>query len=327
MTVVVAAAAILATPAVVNVVTNKVLRHRYPVPGLFYAVNGRSMHLYCTGHGDPTVILDAGGGNDWLIWQKVQPEVAKTVRVCSYDRAGTGWSEPQPGVRDAGNISQQLHLLLKTAGEKPPFVMVAASVAGFYARQYVDHYPAEVAGLVLVDSSTPEQIAEIPGAAYSPELIRQKHREVMLEWWKDATGWALLKGDCKPRLEPGLESYGNLARAEMCRPSYALSWRGEADQFWNSAEEASHAHCCGNLPLLIISQDPNNPQSSQPPAIRPIWNSLQEHLKTLSPRSRRVIARSSGHAVMIDRPDVVIHGIQQISASEVGDVGTTSLQQ
>jgi len=136
----------------------------------------------------------------------------------------------------------------------------------------------------------------------------------------------LLKGDCNPDLEPGLESYSNLARAEMCRPSYAMSWRGEADQFWNSAEEAANAHCCGNLPLLIISQDPNNPQSGQPPLIRPIWNSLQERLKNLSSRSRRVIARSSGHAVMIDRPDVVIHGIGQISASDVGEVGTTSLQ-
>jgi hypothetical protein len=107
-----------------------------------------------------------------------------------------------------------------------------------------------------------------------------------------------LKGDCNPDLEPGLESFGNLARAEMCRPSYAISWRGEADQFWNSAEEASRGHCGGHLPLLVTSQDPNNPQSSQAPPIRPIWNSLQEHLKTLSPRSRRVIARSSGH----DRP-------------------------
>jgi len=326
MTVLIAAAAILAAPAVANFGTNTVLRHRYPVPGSFYGVNGRLMHLYCTGHGDPTVILDAGGGNDWLIWQKVQPEVARTMRVCSYDRGGTGWSEPQSGVMDAKNISQQLHLLLKIAGEKPPFVLVAASVAGFYARQYLDRYPAEVAGLVLVDSSTPEQIAEIPGSGYSPQLIRQKHREVMLEWWKEVSGWALLKGDCNPDLEPGLESYGNFARAEMCRPSYAMSWRGEADQFWNSAEEAAHAHCCGDLPLLIISQDPNNPQSGQPPLIRPIWNSLQERLKTLSTRSHRVIAGSSGHAVMIDRPDVVIHGIEQISASDVGEVGTTSLQ-
>lgn len=99
-----------------------------------------------------------------------------------FDRAGTGWSESQSGVRDAINIGQQLHLLLNTAGEKPPFVLVSASVAGFYARVYVDRYPAEVAGLVLVDSSTPEQIVEIPGSAYSPALIRQKRREVMLEW-------------------------------------------------------------------------------------------------------------------------------------------------
>ena len=101
------------------------------------------MHLYCTGHGFPTVVLDAGGGNDWLIWQKVQPEVTKTQRVCSYDRAGTGWSELQPGVQDAWSIAIELHQLLKQAGEKEPFVLVAASVAGFYARQYVDAFPNE----------------------------------------------------------------------------------------------------------------------------------------------------------------------------------------
>lgn len=322
-----AAGVILLMPALANFVTNTVLEARYPVPGSFFAVNGHLMHLYCTGHGSPTVILDAGGGADWLIWQKVQPEASKTMRVCSYDRAGTGWSESQSGVRDANNISQQLHLLLNAAGEKPPFVLVSASVAGFYARVYVDRYPAEVAGLVLVDSSTPEQIVEIPGSAYSPALIQQKHREVMLEWWKEASGWSLLKGDCKPEVEPGLEAYANLARAEMCRPSYAVSWRGEADQFWNSAEEASRARCCDKLPLVVISQDPNNPQSSQPPSIRPIWNSLQERLKALSPYSRRVIARSSSHAVMVDRPDVVIRAIEEIGAGAAGhDVGTTSLR-
>lgn len=321
------AGTILSIPALVNFVTNTVLEARYPVPGSFFAVDGRFMHLYCTGRGSPTVILDAGGGADWLIWQKVQPEASKRMRVCSYDRAGTGWSESQPGVRDANNISQELHLLLKAAGEKPPFVLVSASVAGFYARVYVDRYPAEVAGLVLVDSSTPEQIVEIPGSAYSPALIRQKHREVMIEWWKEVTGWSLLRGDCKPEVESGLEAYGNLARAEMCRPSYAVSWRGEADQFWNSAEEASRARCCNKLPLVVISQDPNNPRSSQPPSIRPIWNSLQERLKALSPNSRRVIARSSGHAVMVDRQDVVIRAIEEIGAAEIAhDVGTTSLQ-
>ena len=291
------------------------LRLRHPVPGAFYLINGRPMHLYCTGSGSPTVVLDAGGGNDWLIWQKVQPELSNTQRVCSYDRGGVGWSELQPGVRDASHISIELHQLLKQAGESKPFVLVAASVAGFYARQYVDRYPSEVAGLVLVDSSTPEQIRAIPGSAYSAELIKRKHREVMLEWWKEVSGWSLLTGDCEAAVEPGLEAYADFARAETCRPAYATSWRGEADEFWNSAEEAARARCCNDLPLLIISQDPDNPLSPQPATIRPIWNNLQEGLKALSPRAYRVIARGSGHGVMIDRPDVVIRGIREISAA------------
>jgi pimeloyl-ACP methyl ester carboxylesterase len=106
--------------------------------------SSRPMHQDCSGHDAPTVVLDAGGGNDWLIWQKVQPELEKTQRVCSYDRAGVGWSELQPGVRDARNISMELHQLLTQAGESKPFVLVAASVAGFYARQYVDRYPSEI---------------------------------------------------------------------------------------------------------------------------------------------------------------------------------------
>ena len=78
---VIASIAILGVPALSNLMVNAVLRARYPVPGVFYSINGRPMHLYCTGHGLPTVVLDAGGGNDWLIWQKVQPGVAKTQRV------------------------------------------------------------------------------------------------------------------------------------------------------------------------------------------------------------------------------------------------------
>jgi pimeloyl-ACP methyl ester carboxylesterase len=95
----------------------------------------------------------------------------------------------------------------------------------------------------------------------------------------------------------------------------ASGWRGEADQFWNSAEEAARARCCKDLPLLIISQDPDNPRSTQPTSIRSIWNSMQEGLKALSPRAHRVIARGSGHGVMIDRPDVVIRRIREIGAA------------
>ena len=330
--IVVAVIAILGFPPLLNWLTNAWLQARHPVPGAFYLVNGRRMHLYCAGSGSPTVVLDAGGGNDWLVWQKVQPEVAKAFRVCSYDRPGTGWSELLPGIPDARDMAQELHALLEQAGEQRPFILVAASVAGFYARQYVDQYPTDVGGLVFVDSSTPEQIQAIPGSTYSAELIKRRHREVMLEWWKEASGWALLTGNCRAEIDPGLEAYADFARAEMCRPSYAMSWRGEADQFWNSADEAERARCCGDLPLLIISQDPDNPKSAQPESIRPIWSRLQDNLKTLSTRSRRIIAHGSGHAVMIDRPDVVIRGIRDVSAAAMGrDTGrnkpsTTSVE-
>src|SRR5439155_20942603 len=138
-------------------------------------------HLYCIGKGSPTVLLEAGGGDDWLIWQKIQPELANTTRVCSYDRPGVGWSDLQPGTRDAKHLAGELHSLLQQAAEKGPMVLVGASVGGFYIRQFAFTYPSEVVGLVFVDSSTPEQIAAIPGSAYSAELIRQKHREVMFE--------------------------------------------------------------------------------------------------------------------------------------------------
>ena len=316
------AIALAVLPGLVNLAISAFLQARYPVPGTFYRINRHSMHLYCTGHGHPTVVLEAGGGDDWLIWQRVQPEVAKITSVCSYDRAGTGWSEPQPGTRDANTIADQLHALLQDSGESGPLVLVGASVGGFYVRQFAAAYPGAVTGIVLVDSSTPEQIQAIPGSGYSAELIEQKHREVEIEWLKELSGWTRLSGECKAEPEPGLEAYQRLADAETCRPAYARSWRAEADQFWNSAEEVAQARCCGDLPILIISQDSESPHSAQPVAIRPIWNALQEHLKALSPNSRRIIALGSGHHVMIDRPDVVIGAIAQLVTGSAGQTST-----
>ena len=95
---------------------NAIALHRFrtlnPPPGETYAVNGYRMHIYCTGRGSPTIILDAGLGNDALIWGGVQPEFAKTTRVCAYDRAGFGGSDARMGPRDADHIAGELHDLL-----------------------------------------------------------------------------------------------------------------------------------------------------------------------------------------------------------------------
>lgn len=96
----------------------------YPPPGTMVDVGGHSLHLYCTGEGDFTVILEAGAGSDSLTWSWVQPEIAKTARVCSYDRAGLGWSEPGPYPSDATSIVSELRAALDGAGIEGPFILV-----------------------------------------------------------------------------------------------------------------------------------------------------------------------------------------------------------
>jgi pimeloyl-ACP methyl ester carboxylesterase len=302
----------VAASAAYNVVYLRRLSQRYSVPGKFYEVNGHRMHLYCTGEGSPTVVLEGGRGDDWLYWQKVQPELAKITRVCTYDRAGLGWSETQPGSRDAIHIAEQLHALLQQSGETGPLIMTGASAGGFYVRQFVTAYPSQVAGVVFVDASVPEQTEALPDAKDSAAKRSVRHRQAMVEWIKETSGWARLSGQCQGEVERGLEDYLALARAEACRPAFSASWLGEWYDFWLSGEQAAQAHCCGDLPLLIVSQDPDRPKpgwSAQSIAANPIWASLQENLKTLSPRSRRIIARNSGHHIMTDRPDVIIRGI------------------
>jgi pimeloyl-ACP methyl ester carboxylesterase len=127
-------------------------------PGEMVEVDEHRLHLNCVGQGSPTVVLDAGWGYtsvEWAAW--VQPEVAKHTRVCAYDRAGMGWSELEPGAPNATQRTAELHALLREADEEGPYVMVGHSLAGLYSRIYANRYPEEVAGMVLVDSTHPDQ--------------------------------------------------------------------------------------------------------------------------------------------------------------------------
>lgn len=313
--VVVVLVAIVALPGAYNLVVSAALQHRYPAPGKIYRVNGYAMHLYCTGSGAPTVVVEAGLGDDFIGWQKVQPEVAKFTRVCTYDRAGLGWSDDQPGPHDAQHIVRQLHALLQAAGETGPIVMVGASAGGFYARQFASDHPEQVAGMVFSDSSVPDQLRDMPAGAWTAEKARQVHHDALWDLVKQASGWSRLRGQCKGDIEQGLDAWRDLARAEACRPAYARAGLGEWDEFWNSAQQAQSARCCGDIPLIVVSQDPDRPKpgwSPQAMAAQPIWNRLQESLKSLSPQGRRIIAHGSRHHVMIDRPDVVVGAIRQV---------------
>src|ERR1700730_814829 len=125
-------------------------RFRHSPPGQMFLVGGHAMRIDCSGSGSPANLLDAGLGNDGLIWGGVQPALAKTTRVCSYDRAGFGWSDPLPPPRDADHIADELHGLLAAAKIGGPIVLMGHSISGIYTRDYATRYPAEVAGLIFV---------------------------------------------------------------------------------------------------------------------------------------------------------------------------------
>src|SRR5882724_20332 len=124
----------------------------YARPGKLVSVNGFRLNLYCRGSGSPTVVFDSGW-EDWApSWSKVQPEIAKWTRACSYDRAGAGFSDPGPMPRTSVRIAQELRTALHRAGIAGPYILVGHSFGGDNVRTFADLYMRDVAGLVLVDA-------------------------------------------------------------------------------------------------------------------------------------------------------------------------------
>ena len=134
-----------------------------PSPGRLVDVGGYRMHVNSAGTGSPIVILDSGLSDSSLSWVKVQPEVARFVRVVSYDRAGLGWSDPSPRPRNSRVFAEELHTLLHNAGIPAPFVLVGHSMGGYDVRMFASLFRSEVAGMVLVDASHPDVYALSPG--------------------------------------------------------------------------------------------------------------------------------------------------------------------
>lgn len=132
-------------------------RHLPSRVGQAIDIGGRTLNIYCSGQGAPTVVLEPGGNSPGYEQLTIQGKMSAFTRACWYDRAGVGWSDPPSSPRTSASIVNDLHEALHRAGITPPYVMVGGSVGGQYVRIYTARYPADVAGLVLVDPAVPEQ--------------------------------------------------------------------------------------------------------------------------------------------------------------------------
>ena len=296
----------------VNSVLTESFKAKHPEPGTDYLVNGKKMHMNCTGAGSPTVVLEAGLGWDSLVWGGVQPALSKSTRVCSYDRAGFGLSDPLPGPRDAVHIAGELHALLKEAGVTGPIVLMGHSVAGMYIREYATQYPEQVAGLVFIDSSTPLQNRD-PHLSMGQGAGLQQWASILEMRATSIAGYPRFEKGCAgpgAGLGAGLDrEAASMLGEDLCHVHYE-AMQAEFDSFDASGEETVQTGPFGDLPILVISQDTmkliSKPSAGQGEReFAKTWNGMQEKLKELSTRGRRIIAKGSDHNLTLERPDVI----------------------
>jgi pimeloyl-ACP methyl ester carboxylesterase len=271
---------------------------RYPPPGMLVDVGGHRLHLYCTGWGRPTVILEAGFPGSSLDWTLVQPKLAKSTRVCAYDRAGYGWSEPGPRLRTSLRITDELYALLGRAGVFGPYVLVGHSFGGLHVRLYASRFPTQVAGVVLVDAAAEGVVRRRP-----PRVDKLLWCEVEIWLGLERLEQALGLGRDAPRLPP---TVAPAATARATRPATCQAAHDEASVRAESLWEVRQAADLGSKPLVVVTRGRD---------LNPQWRAGQAALLRLSTRSSQVVAAGSGHYVQLDQPEVVVEAVRTVLAA------------
>ena len=299
-------------------------------PGKLVDIGGYRIHLWCTGPASPqkpTIVLSAGGGDFATDWSLVQRPLSDSLRVCSYDRAGYGWSEPGPYPRSFRQEAFELHKLLELAGEPRPYLLVGHSIGAFVVRVFAESYRDEVSGVVLVGPTNENGKLGYRGQWVLPRTL--------------ATGRAIPSpralNDDPPRLRTGQD--GDACRAQAIRN--ARIWRpydqlraeaqryrvwalqhpwcviGQEDFFAEEmaaffAQWGANANPLGDVPLVVIMGTLKSPP---PPGLSEAdlrSDSLRIDLSRLSRRGRLMADSLSGHHVQLDNPELVVSAIRTV---------------
>jgi pimeloyl-ACP methyl ester carboxylesterase len=275
----------------------------YPPPGRRVDVGGYRLHLACVGErrpGTPTVVLESGSaGVGTIDWRPVQALIAPATRVCAYDRAGFGWSDPGPAPRTAGQVAAELHALLRGAGEEGPYVLAGHSLGGYFNRVYAGAYPGEVAGMVLVDTSHEDQWgdpATQAGVTSSRQLFGVCDRVLApLGVWRAAgtTGLATHPVLAALPLEGRPVAAANFYRTSYCGATLAEITPDAIAA--GTAQVRAARRPLGTLPLVVLTAESEGEDEAQ----RATWLALQRDLAGLSTNSRHEVLAQAQHVSML----------------------------
>jgi pimeloyl-ACP methyl ester carboxylesterase len=309
-------------------------RRTFTAPGTLVSVGPHRLHCRCDGTGTPAVILDAGIAASSLSWSRVQPEIARFARVCSYDRAGLAWSEISGSTRTMPAMVGELRTLLRHTGIEPPFVLVGHSFGGMVVRAFARSNPREVAGIVLVDTlhpeewcePTPEQRRRLRGAVFLSRVGAVLARLGIVR-----LSLALLSGgapgaprrfsrifgpDAAKLLEnmvgevqklpadvlPSVQAHWSTPRAFQGMRQHLAALPSAC------AYVASGSDTLGDMPIIVLSAGRRDPR----------WVEADARLARQSSRGRHIVSPESGHWVHLDDPGLVVAAIRQVVADARG---------
>ena len=282
--------------------------------------NGRRMNLVCMGSGKPVVVFDAGLGNWSQVWGLIQPSVAKRTTACAYDRAGLGFSDVSNGDGSSATIVSDLHKLLTVAGVKPPYVLVGHSYGGMNMRLFASEYPADVAGMVLVDPSAHDLAPPKPSWLLPVLSPPDPGKQVAEERATRCIAAA------EAGLKRGTDDYTNCIDD---RPNPRLSADVDAvyqrlqltPGFWKARHKEEIAindasvdqlraaqRSFGSLPLIVLTQS----EAAGPDPAMSRWVRAHQKMAALSSRGEDRIVPDSSHMIPLDQPEAVIKAIDDV---------------
>jgi pimeloyl-ACP methyl ester carboxylesterase len=291
-------------------------------PGRLIDIGGRRLHLHCSGSGSPMVVIEAGAGAFAIDFALVQPEISKTMRVCTYDRAGSGWSEPRSDVETPIRVIRDLKALLDAAGEKPPFVMVGASRGGVFVRLFQAEYPAEVVGFVLIDPTAEDQLFVMlqgKGVALT-SLTPEQHRSMQSTLPATITVPSRQPQTGAPfdRLPPPLyntrialdrkliASMPRTVSAEVAAESgsgdYAMLSR-------LSAARKANPGLLGDLPIIVLTRGRGSSPDQQ---------AAHAEIARMSRVGRHMVVPDAYHEIHLSHPEVVVKAVNEV-VTQVGE--------
>ncbi len=294
-------------------------RAAYPPRGQMVDIGGRKMHIDCRGTGSPTVILEAGLGTGGTIdWTLVHDKIASFTRTCAYDRAGIMWSDPKNTPQRASAVADDLHATLKAAGVTDPLVLVGHSIGGPYTRTYVGRYGDQVAGLVMVDPSHPDQVARL-GKVVSID-VHPGQSSTLLNT-ASALSWTGIVRLLMPRAGDGQVPKDAADRMAAYASTSVQGATTELNGFDDTMADARAVRSFGNRPLIVLtSMAPFKPEqlkglkmtAQDGVRFKNEWRKLHAEQAAFSTRGRQQIVPDAGHYIQIGRPDLVIAAVREV---------------